>query len=56
MGLACTSDHFNRVADNIFAGLPRVKKLIEDILMEEDSMEQMEERLEKVLKKLRNMM
>lgn len=50
MGLSCTSDHFNRVTDNIFAGLPGVKKLIDDILVEADSMEQMEERLEEVLK------
>ena len=51
MGLSSTSDHFNRVTDNIFAGLPRVKKLIDDILVEADSREQMEERLQKVLKK-----
>ena len=36
--------------DNIFAGLPGVSKLIDNILIEADTMEQMEERLEKVLK------
>ena len=38
------------VTDNIFAGMPGVSKLIDDILVEADSMEQMEERLDKVLK------
>ena len=38
------------VTDNIFAGLPGVSKLIDDILIEADTMEQMEERLEKVLR------
>ena len=50
MGLSCTSDHFNMVTDNIFAGLPGVSKLIDDILIEAESMEQIKERLEKVLR------
>ena len=38
----CIRDSFNMVTDNIFAGLPGVSKLIDDILIEADSMEQME--------------
>ena len=50
MGLVSTSDFFNRETDKIFAGLPGVKKLVDDILIEASSIEEMEERVRTVLK------
>jgi len=50
MGLVSTSDFFNRETDLIFAGLPGVKKLVDDILIEARSLEEMEERVRTVLK------
>ena len=45
MGLVSTSDFFNRETDKVFAGLPGIKKLVDDILIEASSMEEMEERV-----------
>ena len=49
MGLVSTSDFFNRQTDVIYAGLPGVSKLVDDILIEPSSMEEMRERVRKVL-------
>ena len=49
MGLVSTSDFFNKETDLIFAGLPGVKKLVDDILIAASSIEEMRMRVRKVL-------
>ena len=53
MGLSSSSDEFCRRSDAVFAGLPGIRKLVDDILVEGNNLEDLERKLRAILDRCR---
>ena len=49
MGLSCSSDEFCRRSDKVIEGLPGVRKLVDDILIQAPDMSTLQQRIESVI-------
>ena len=54
MGLSSSSDEFCRRSDAVFAGLPGIRKLVDDILVEGDDLDDLEKKLRLILNRCRD--
>ena len=53
MGLSCSSDEWNARSDETISGLPGIIKLVDDILIQGTSIEQLRERTQQLLERCR---
>ena len=53
MGLSCSSDEFCRHSDKVIEGLPRIRKLVDDILVQAPDMETLRNRIDQLLARCR---
>ena len=53
MGLSCSSDKFCRHSDKVIKGLPGIRKLVDDILVQAPDMDTLRDRINKLLERCR---